>query len=148
MTSFWRAWITIWCCAVTLFGIALAGAALPGTSGVAYAFLDIVDGARKPVLDNPLRFTLSVLGAVTIGWGLTILAALRAAFALGRERGRPVWVAVATAVSGWYVVDSTLSIAVGYPINAVPNTAFLAAFLWPVCASGVLARDSETRAPA
>jgi hypothetical protein len=37
-----------------------------------------------------------------------------------------------------YVIDSAISVASGVPVNAVSNTALIAALLAPILASGVL----------
>ena len=77
------------------------------------------------------------MGAVSMGWALTFYAAFSAAAALGAQ-GQPAWRAVTVAVVAWYVIDSALSVATGFALNAVPNTLLLAGYLLPVWRSGVL----------
>jgi hypothetical protein len=89
-------------------------------------------------LDAHMRFSLAVLGAVTIGWSLTLPAAIRAANQLGKQLGKPIWVLVTASVASWYVIDSTLSTATGFRRNVIPNTVIMAAFLLAVIRSGVL----------
>ena len=43
-----------------------------------------------------------------------------------------------SSVLTWYVIDSLLSIATGFGLNALPNTVLMAGFLFPVIRSGVL----------
>jgi hypothetical protein len=104
-----------------------------------------VGGSAPPLeIDAHMRITLAVLGAVMVGWGLTLLAAVHAANLLG-ERGRPVWSMITAAVVVWYVVDSALSVVTGFPLNAVSNTLFTLGFLIPLIGSGVLRGRMDAR---
>lgn len=85
-----------------------------------------------------MHFSLAVLGAVSIGWSITMLAAVRAANLLDKQSGRPVWIMITSSVVTWYLIDSTLSVATGFGFNAIPNTLFMAAFLIPVFYWGLL----------
>ena len=138
MTPFWKNWLTAWRLAVLAFGIVLAAAAIPALDGPARWFYDLVhwpvDGRSS--FDENVRFTCGILGAVTIGWALTIFAAIEAA----EKLGAPVWRALTRAILVWYALDSAISIATGAPVNAISNTVLLATYLAPVLASKVLAR--------
>jgi hypothetical protein len=136
MSRFWRNWLTGWCWAV-LFGVVLAGAAFEATSGPTRLLFGLLKGPSPLDLDAQMRFGLAVLGSVTFGWSLTLMAAIQAAHQLG-DQGQPVWRLVTVSAVAWYGVDSVLSIATGYGLNAVPNTVFLLAFLVPVIRGGVL----------
>lgn len=137
MSRFWRNWITGWCWAIAVFGAALAAGAFEATSGPARLFFEILDGPAALDMHAHMRFSLAVLGAVTIGWSLTLHAAVQAANLLG-DRGRPIWVVVTASLAVWYVIDTVLSVATGFALNAIPNTVFLAVFLFPIVLSGVL----------
>lgn len=137
MSTFWRNWLSIWCWAVGLFGVVLAGGAFAATSGPARLLLDILNGSADIALDGAMPFGLAVLGAVTLGWSLTLMAAIQAADQLG-ARGRSVWVMLIGGVTAWFVIDSALSIATGFGLNVIPNTLLAATFLVPVLRSGVL----------
>ncbi len=134
MTPFWRNWLLLWCMAVILFGIVLAGAAFEASSGPARAAFTLIGRPLPEMPDSLHRFLLALIGAVTIGWGLTLLAAIRTAAA----PSRPLWVGLTVAVLVWYVVDSLLSVVTGFPLNAVSNTVLLAGFLLPVLAARLL----------
>ena len=149
MTGFWRTWMTVWCWAVVWLGIALMGAAFEATSGPTRLLFAVLGGPEPLDLSAQMRFSEAVLGAVTLGWGLTLMAAMGAANLLG-ERGGPVWRAITLSVAVWWVVDCALSMATGYGLNVVPNTLFFAAFLAPILRSGVLgggARAGHRLAP-
>jgi hypothetical protein len=141
MSSFWRNWMTGFCLATGLFGIILAGGGFEITSGPTRLIFDLLNGPGELRLDSHMRFSLAVLGAVTIGWSLTLLAAVQAANQLGKRLGKPIWILVTASVVSWYVIDSSLSIATGFGLNAIPNTVFMAAFLLPVIRSGVLSNQ-------
>lgn len=136
MTPFWRNWLKVWCWATLSFGIVLAAAVLPALDAPTRWFYDLVhwplDGASS--FDENVRFTCGLLGAVTIGWAMTIFVAVDAAERLGA----PVWRGLTTAIAVWYVIDSAISVMTGAGANAVSNTVFLVTFLAPIIASGVL----------
>lgn len=135
MTAFWRTWLTVWCWAVGVFGVVLAGAAFEPTSGPARLILGIMNPTAAGEFDALHRFSIGLVGAVTLGWGLTLLAAIQAAVRLG---DRQLWLGITGAAIVWYVVDSVISVATGFALNAASNTLIVAAYLLPVLRSGVL----------
>lgn len=140
MSGFWRSWLDVWCWLVVGFGAILALGAFPATDWPTRAFYDLVywplDGRSGFAEDT--RFTCGLLGAVTMGWGLT----LKPLVGLGHELGARVWRPLTTAIIVWYVIDSAISVALGVPGNAVSNTVLTAGFLTPLLASGALASGS------
>lgn len=142
MSEFWRRWLVVWCWAVGLFGVVLAGAGLEATSGPVRLVFALLGPGQPLVLDDPMRFAVALMGAVTLGWSVTLLAAVQAAHALG-DRAAPVWKLLTTGVIGWYVVDSCLSVATGFPLNALSNSILVAGYLLPVLRGGVLRRPGK-----
>jgi hypothetical protein len=138
LSEFWMNWMTGYCVVVALFGIVLAGGAFEVTSDPVRTLLGLMNGTGGFDLVPAMRFSLGVLGAVSIGWSVTMFAAMQAANQLDRQSGRPIWVMITASVVCWYLIDSTLSIATGFWMNVVPNTILLAAFLVPVVHCGVL----------
>lgn len=136
MTKFWQTWLTIWCLFVALFGLILAGAAFEGTQAPARLLLTLMSPTNTASFDPQSRFAIGLMGAVTLGWGLTAWVLVAAAPALPPT----VWRRLTAAFALWYVIDSTISIATGYWLNAVSNTLIVAAYLLPVTRSGVLHR--------
>lgn len=137
MSGLWKSWITLWCWAVILFGVVLAGGAFAATDGLVRTLYSIL-GALSPdalQMDAPgMRFSIGLMGAVTIGWGLTILLLLPAIHAAGAAG----WRGLTGALVAWYVIDGALSAATGFALNIVPNTGLAIAYLIPVLASGAL----------
>lgn len=142
MSPFYRSWMQIWCWGTLAFGVVLAAAAVPGLEGPTVWFYDLVhwpiDGASS--WGEDVRFTCGVLGAVMIGWALTIFVLADLAARVDAALEARLWRGLTLAIGVWFVVDSAISIATGAPVNAVSNTAFVAAFLVPVLGSGVLAK--------
>lgn len=138
MSAFWQNWMKGWFWAAGLFGIILAGGAFEATSGPVRTVFDLLNGPGDFNLDPAMRFSLGVLGAVSIGWSLTLLAAAKAANQLERKVAKPIWMLVTGSVLTWYVIDSFLSVATGFGLNTIPNTVLMAGFLLPVIRSGVL----------
>lgn len=142
MSGFWRGWLTVWGWLVIVFGLVLAGGGLDATDGVAEALLTVMGGGAAIEWTPALRFTTALMGAVTMGWGLTFLALFMAAHRLS-DQAAPVWRLATLGVLVWFVVDSALSIATGFWPNAVSNTGLIIGYLVPLLASGVM---SERRA--
>ena len=138
MSRFWQNWLIGWCLAVGMFGALLAGGVLEVTSGPVRMIFAQLNGPGQLDLNPHVRFCLAVLGAVSIGWSITLYSAISAANQLGKQAGKLVWRQLIAATITWYVIDSGLSIATGFGLNAIPNTVLLAGFLLPVISSGVL----------
>jgi hypothetical protein len=134
---FWQKFLSVWAGLVTVFGLVLAGAAFEVTDGIARALFALLNGPGEPSFDGHLRFSVGLMGAVTMGWGLTFYPAFKAIIALG-DAGRPYWRMIAGAALAWYVIDSAISIATGFGLNAVSNTILIAALLMALVKSGAL----------
>lgn len=137
MIGFWRTWLWAWCGAVGLFGVVLIGGAFEATAAPTRMLFGLLNPAEPFVLSAQARFSLAVLGAVTLGWAVAFYAAISAAHQLGGAGAR-VWRLITLSVVTWFVIDSALSVATGYGLNVAPNVVFLLGFLLPVLRSGVL----------
>lgn len=145
MTKFWRTWLDIWCGTVGIFGLVVIGGAFAATDAPIAALLAAFGGPEvADPMTRTLRFALGLMGAVTLGWAFTFHVFFDAAHRLGAA-GAPAWRRVCWAVGIWFVVDSALSIATAFALNAVSNAVLLAGFLVPVLSSGVL-RERPTQA--
>lgn len=133
MQGVWKTWMKVWCWGVFVFGVVLATAAVPLIDGLVRTLYTLFSGggANAAAFDtDAMRFALGLQGALTMGWALTLRAAIRT--------GAPIWQELTVAMLLWYVVDSAISVSTGFALNAVSNTALLIAFFIPVLASGAL----------
>ena len=131
-------WMTGWCGAVGLLGLILVGGGFEVTSSPVRILFDFLNSSGELDLNPYMRFSLAILGAVTIGWSLTLMVVIQAANQLEKRVSKPIWMGITTSIAIWYAIDSILSIATGFWLNAVSNTIFSATFLIPVIRSGVL----------
>jgi hypothetical protein len=137
MQGFWTTWMMVWCGATLVLGLVMAGGAFPATDMPARLYYSLVSGfSLEPgFLDAAgLRFTVGVLGAVLIGWAIAIYALIAAA----DSAGAPAWRGLTASMASWFVIDCTISVLSGFPLNAAANTVFLVTYLVPVIVSGVL----------
>jgi len=137
MSAFWRTWLNAWAWVVIVFGVVLAGGGLDATDTVAEAAFAIVGGGAPLEWTPHLRFSVALMGAVTMGWGVTYLALFMAAHRLGADAA-PVWRLAMIGMVAWFVIDSALSVATGFWMNAVSNTGLAIGYLVPVLASGAM----------
>ncbi|MBX9796246.1 hypothetical protein [Sphingomonas sp.] len=136
MNGFWRNWLNAVCSVVVLFGLVMAGAALPATEWPARLLLEWQNGGPLAI-DRAARIAFGVLGGVMCGWGVTLFAAFQAAERIAGD-ARGIWRWLLASILFWFAVDSTLSVATGFALNAVMNVGFLVALALPLFATGVL----------
>lgn len=77
-------------------------------------------------------FIQGVLGAVIFGWVLLMLAVV--SHGLTPDPDGPWWNVLVRSVSGWFLVDTGLSLAMGSWQHALFNVVFLAALAVPLAA--------------
>jgi len=143
MAGIWRAWLMIWCAGVALFGMVIAGAASGATEAPIRWLLQTLQGeGGEIVLDPALRFSLALMGCVSLGWAATMLSLMRVAFSF-EGQSVMLWRGLSLSICFWYVIDSALSAATGFAMNILPNTLLLVGYLIPVLASGALKSRSR-----
>ena len=139
MSGFWRGWFVVWCVSIGLFGALLCGGAFEATSGPVALLLSTLRGSAAAPFDQTLRFSLAVMGAVSIGWAVTLYFLVNAASGMTVD-GRPLWRAITAGMVTWFVIDSALSVATGFALNLAPNVALAAMYAVGLIGSGVLRR--------
>ena len=137
MSTFWRNWLLVWSVGVAIFGLVLAGGAFEATSGPVSLIYQGLQGPGDLTFDPAMRFTLAVMGCVSIGWAVTMFLMIRVAYSLG-DRARPIWIGLTAGVVTWFVTDSSLSVATGFGLNVVPNAGLIVTYLAAILGSGAL----------
>ena len=141
MSNFWRGWFMVWVISIGLFGVVLAGGALEATSGPVRLVLANLHGPGSALFDPTLRFSLAVMGGVSIGWAVTLWVLVRAACGLG-PGSRTMWMAITAGMVAWFVIDSSLSVATGFGLNVLPNILLAGMYLVGLIASGAWMRSA------
>lgn len=120
--------------ATAVLGVAFAVASVAFPDGLTKLYALAAAPGVDPTLEPAGRLGAGIYGGLMAGWGTTLCL-------LGREVG--VVRAAAAGLVAWWAVDSAASIALGFPGNAVSNTALLAVFT-PVLV-GALGRRAKNR---
>lgn len=142
----WEKGLHAWIWLTIGIGGLFAGAGVPGLDGGAGIFYGLVSGGTvdaSAFAAPGMRISVSLVGAVMLGWGCAMLAVWRA-----RGADPALWRGLSRAVLIWYGVDSALSVATGFPLNALSNTLFTALFLVPALKLGFFSRETVSRSPA
>ncbi len=140
MSPFWKNWLNIWCLVVVLFGIVLAVGGHAAGGDIARLVFAAIGRDEGLVLDPHTRFSIALMGAVTLGLGMAYFVIIKAALMLG-DRARPIWQLATLAILVWYVVDGYLSAHTGFATNIISNTGLLLGWLIPMAATGALKRN-------
>lgn len=140
MSPFWKTWLNIWCLGVAIFGLVLAFGGHAAGGDAARMVFAMIGGEEGLVLDPHTRFSIALMGAVTLGWSITLYAAVQAAHVAGAHQRR-LWRMITASALVWYVVDGYLSAHTGFAANIIPNTVLLLGWLIPMAATGALKRN-------
>jgi len=143
MNGKWQAQMQLWCGAVMVFGLVLMSGAFEATGQVANILFDILDGPGPVTWDPVLRFSLALMGAVTLGWGATVLAVVRGTGEMPAAQALALWRGITAALLLWYVVDSALSVATGFWRNALSNTVLIGWYLLLIARHPAKARQGQ-----
>jgi hypothetical protein len=137
-------WLKIASVITVGFGLLLAVAAIPAMGGPAEFLLDLVyfpvDGTQT-VDSSAARLLNAITGGLMTGLG--VMTFLIADELMPREPALARRILLA-GIGAWYLIDSSMSIAAGAPLNAVFNTGFLLMFFLPVWKPLVGARELGT----
>lgn len=138
MNGIWRVWMILWCVSVGGFGLIITLGAIEATSAPTIILLEILGSGVDVEMTPHLRFALAVMGPVTLGWALTLIGAAEATRHLPVPMARQTWLWITAGVLSWMVIDSILSVTIGFARNLIPNAIYVIAYLIPVIRSGVL----------
>ena len=137
-------WLRIASVVTVGFGFLLAMAAIPAMGGPAQFLLDLIyfpiDGAQA-VDSSAARLLNAITGGLMAGLG--VITFLIAGELLPREPALARRILLA-GIGAWFLVDSSMSIAAGAPLNAVFNFGFLLLFYLPLWKPVDASRESGT----
>ncbi|HHE33216.1 MAG TPA: hypothetical protein ENL07_11550 [Chlorobaculum parvum] len=141
-----RIWIR-WLYAVTI-AIMLLGMSMVLMPGLAREFFSLLFyfapggfQARYPVEANEyILFAHGVLGAVMLGWGVSIFLVIRGPF---RRRDSDGWALLARPMLVWFAADTGFSFYVGFWQNAILNSVLLMLFAIPLAATRSCFREEK-----
>ena len=138
MNDFWKTWLDIWCLGVMVFGCVLAGAGFVGFEGGVRHFLSLLNPTNPPVFNDIERFAFGLMGAITIGWVLTLFYFFRAAHAsnMGNKMYRQAFVVIII----WNLIDGYISYLTGFKFNIISNLLLSLGMLVPLYLTGKLRR--------
>jgi hypothetical protein len=136
MNDFWKTWLDIWCLGIMVLGCVLAGAGLVGFEGGVRHFLNLLNPTNPPVFNDVERFAFGLMGAATIGWGLTLFYFFRAAHAsnMGNKMYRQAFVVIII----WNLIDGYISYLTGFKFNIVSNLLLSLGMVIPLYLTGKL----------
>ena len=130
---FWWRWLVVVTAALLVLGLAMV--LLPSATQQLYNVLYFGspqgNSAFQPAAPY-LKFVFAALGAVMVGWAVTLLIILRGPF---RRRSREAWLAFSVSLLAWFVPDTTFSLWSGFWQNAVLNAVIAVLFAIPLAAT-------------
>lgn len=138
MSDFWKTWLDIWYSAVIAFGGILAGAGFDGFEAGVKLMLALQNPISEPVFNDIERFSFVLIGAITIGWGLTLFYFFLAAHA--SNMGNKMYLQAFVVLIIWNLVDGYISYRTGFHLNIASNLLLSLGFAIPLYWTGKLQR--------
>ena len=138
--NFWWRWLIAADMGVILFGVMLVlfpALARQGFSLMVFSDPAAIDGFPQQAVKY-ITLSHAVMGAVMIGWGVSMLYTLFTQFRAGAWTG---WVNITTALTLWFIPDTAASLATGFWQNAVLNTVFILLFAIPLAGTYLTIRS-------
>lgn len=118
------------------FGGILAGAGFDGFKVGEKLMLTLQNPISEPVFNDIERFSFGLIGAITIGWGLTLSYFFLAAHAgnTGNKMYRQAFVVLII----WNLVNGYISYRTGFQLNIASNLLLSLSFVIPLYWTGKL----------
>ncbi|MEO0973663.1 MAG: excinuclease ABC subunit A [Pseudomonadota bacterium] len=118
------------------FGLLMAVAAIPALQGPTVQLLDFVffplDGAQH-LSSDVARLLTGITGALMVGYGALMWLIASEVLVEQPALARRL---VLISIGSWFVVDCSMSVAAGAPLNVLLNSVFLLMFVRPVWGLG------------
>lgn len=125
----WIRWLEVVLVVVLAYSLLLVAAGSVAGSLFSVLGFGPPDAIDTDEVRSYLRLPYMVLGAVLGGWALTMLQLVR-----GPLRDGALWVVrlMASSVALWFVLDTGMSLVLGYPTHALFNLSFGVALAFPL----------------
>jgi hypothetical protein len=116
----------------------LAASGLEGFEGGTRLFMTLINPGNVPVFTDIERFTFGLIGAISIGWGVTFFYFFRAAHAsnISNKMYRQAFVVMII----WNLIDGYVSYRTGFALNIASNLLLSLGMVIPLYMSGKLRR--------
>ena len=127
--TFWIAWLQVVLLLLALYALVLVfGGSVAERLFSAFGF-GPPDSVTSVELSTYLRLPFAVLGSVMVGWAALMIILVRGPLKSGAQ-----WVipALAVPIGLWFVLDTGMSIVLGYPSHALFNVPFALALGLPL----------------
>lgn len=114
------------------------GASIPGFENGTKSFLTLLNPIDPPVFNEIERFSVGLIGPITMGWGETFFYFFRAAHAsnIGNKMYRQAFVVMII----WNLIDGYVSYRTGFAFNIASNFLLSLGMVIPLYMRGKLRR--------
>lgn len=140
MNGIWKKLMLLWALSVGGFGLVLTLGAVDATSWPVKMLFAFLYPSMEAEFTPHLRFSLAVMGPVTLGWCFTLIGAVQVSNYVRPEGQKVLWFWVTLGALTWFVIDSLLSVTTGFWRNVIPNTLYITTYLIILLKSGVMKR--------
>ncbi len=128
--AFWIAWLQVVLSLLIVYALVLVFVGSLAEELFSFFGFGPPDGIASVELSTYIKLPFAVLGSVMVGWAALMLILVRGPLTSGSQ-----WVvpALAVPVALWFLLDTGMSIVLGYPTHALFNVPFalaLGAPLW------------------
>ena len=123
------AWLQIVLVGVFLYSLVLVFAGRTAGSLFALFGFGPDDSINTSAVRDYLRLPFMVLGAVMAGWSLLMMQLVRGPL---REGSRWAWLMLVQSLALWFLLDTGMSLVLGYPTHALFNVPFAVALGIPL----------------
>ena len=118
------------------FGGILAGAGFDGFKVGEKLMLTLQNPISEPVFNDIERFSFGLIGAITIGWGLTLFYFFLASHA--SNMGNKMYLQAFVVLIIWNLVNGYISYRTGFQLNIASNLLLSLSFVIPLYWTGKL----------
>jgi len=131
---------------VTLFGLILTTAGFTTLLGSVDGIFKLFHpGESHPVWSEHMRFSTGLMGAITLGWGLTLFSLAKHSHEMPIATARAVWTSITLSMMIWFVIDTVISVSNGYWVNGLSNAIVSGLYFLALRQSGLKSWNRSTQ---